>query len=189
MNMCLLHHRRPSQSRLDIRYCRLVLIEGWNQLSIKFCWNHGSLSRKQRMQYLETTRCHHWIVESHQSQNRFTAFLEENVINRFLLQFDLEAYLVYFNTFRWFLENLQMISFISPKVCRIVVWFVWTEETGTAPEPPPMQLSKSCSQNSAALSPGGFVVLLSLLKLLAFTIAATAFWAAFLHWKKILFQK
>lgn len=74
-----------------------------------------------------------------------------------------------------------MISFISPKVCNIVVCPACTAESATAPDPPPMQLSKVFSQNSAALSAGGLLLIFSLLKLLAFTIAATAFWADFLH--------
>lgn len=66
-------------------------------------------------------------------------------------------------------------------MCNIVVCPACTADKGTAPEPPPKQPSKVFSQNSATLSAGGLAVFCTLVKLLAFTTAATAFWAAFLN--------
>lgn len=80
----------------------------------------------------------------------------------------------------WFLENLQIVSFIKPSVCKIVVWPAWTDETSTVPEFPPIHLSKVSSQNSATLSAARLAAF-SWAKQLAFKITTTACCADFLH--------
>lgn len=80
----------------------------------------------------------------------------------------------------WFLENLQIVSFIKPSVCNIVVWPAWTDEISTVPEFPPIHLSKVSSQNSATLSAAGLEAL-SCMKQSALITTVTACCAAFLH--------
>lgn len=79
----------------------------------------------------------------------------------------------------WVFEKLQIVSFISPNVCKMVVCPAWIDETNIVPEFPPIQVSSVCSQNSATLSAAGFVF--DSLKYSDFITNVTACWADLRH--------